>query len=569
MAFTLKLSLLAALSAAGDSASPFSSLGDSRPYAPVVISGSILSDFYGVPVEEIVIYAYDAAEQNWTRIPFQIDERVYCEDPLNPGHDRWFYFPPETCEGDTTLGRLGDHDELVFMIRDLGDKAPYRAWIEDAEARTHPRIELFASDPENPEEKGVVYVYRSSTITEEMPRPYGFEYFPETDSLVTGVYAVDLGPFGVIEDIVINEPGGSGIDVFDTQKLRFGGIIDLGLFPIDLRMTEQYLYLYEGILTTPDPVVRLIRRATQTIRIGAFISHNTPFYITTKFYPYSGSIETGASIASEDLRNLYPNADISIIIKTMRHSWDFNENAAGMLFYNRYNQDVIIDGSPDDPDRTIDIPVDEWSLITGDHGSVFTYFKLEETAWDRIELYYHDNQAGGQYDSQEFSSQDTGDGISFGDHGILFQSGGRDSLNLDLDLTAYFLPESNLTKAAGERLARQLMFPVQLYSSVTAGIESDPLQPGRFRLEQNHPNPFNASTQIAFSLPYGQDIRLEIRDVRGRLIRTLLEGETPPGMHRVVWTGQDTEGRRVPSGIYVVTLSSRTQRQTRKLILIQ
>ena len=78
--------------------------------------------------------------------------------------------------------------------------------------------------------------------------------------------------------------------------------------------------------------------------------------------------------------------------------------------------------------------------------------------------------------------------------------------------------------------------------------------PDRPRLLDARPNPFNPRTVIPFSLPRGGEVELAVYDVAGRLVRTLLSGELPPGDHEAVWRGLDARGRAVASGAYFARL---------------
>ena len=67
----------------------------------------------------------------------------------------------------------------------------------------------------------------------------------------------------------------------------------------------------------------------------------------------------------------------------------------------------------------------------------------------------------------------------------------------------------------------------------------------------NHPNPFNPSTTIMYSLPQAGHLKLAIYDVRGRLVKTLIDGERPAGADQeVVWDGTDSQGSAASSGVY-------------------
>lgn len=77
---------------------------------------------------------------------------------------------------------------------------------------------------------------------------------------------------------------------------------------------------------------------------------------------------------------------------------------------------------------------------------------------------------------------------------------------------------------------------------------------GRKPLARNVPNPFNPTTSIQFVAGGGRT-SLRIFDLRGRLVRTLVDGALPPGRRHVAWDGRDDSGQRVASGVYVYALS--------------
>ncbi len=93
------------------------------------------------------------------------------------------------------------------------------------------------------------------------------------------------------------------------------------------------------------------------------------------------------------------------------------------------------------------------------------------------------------------------------------------------------------------------------------------------RLYQNHPNPFNPSTSIAFTIPGGSDSKmgvvLNIYDVRGALVKTLVNDVMPGGRYKVSWNGKNSRGSSVASGVYFARLAVGSFRSTRKMILLR
>jgi hypothetical protein len=106
-----------------------------------------------------------------------------------------------------------------------------------------------------------------------------------------------------------------------------------------------------------------------------------------------------------------------------------------------------------------------------------------------------------------------------------------------------------------------------------AVVEYDPTDaniPGAvLRLHQNQPNPFNPTTTIAYEVPARGWARLDVFDVRGRLVHTLMNGIESAGPHRVVWAGDDRHGRRVGSGVYFYRLETGKQSLRRRMVLVR
>ncbi len=115
---------------------------------------------------------------------------------------------------------------------------------------------------------------------------------------------------------------------------------------------------------------------------------------------------------------------------------------------------------------------------------------------------------------------------------------------------------------------------LRLYALAPDQGESDPAAeggtPAALALLGNHPNPFNPSTTLRFSVPAGgAPLRLAVHDLQGRLLRVLAEGSYPAGEQAVVWDGRDERGEALPSGVYFSRLSQGDSRQQGKLLLLK
>lgn len=102
-------------------------------------------------------------------------------------------------------------------------------------------------------------------------------------------------------------------------------------------------------------------------------------------------------------------------------------------------------------------------------------------------------------------------------------------------------------------------------------IEDDEAQPTVFsaRLDQNYPNPFNPSTTIAFSIPAKQALSLQIYNVSGQLVKTLVNRSMEAGTHRVSWDGSNDLGGSVTSGVYFYRLKTDGFESTKRMVLLK
>jgi hypothetical protein len=89
------------------------------------------------------------------------------------------------------------------------------------------------------------------------------------------------------------------------------------------------------------------------------------------------------------------------------------------------------------------------------------------------------------------------------------------------------------------------------------------------QLFQNFPNPFNAQTEMSYFMPANGEMKLTIYDMRGRDVRTLVQGIVAAGVHKVQWDGTDNHSNAVPSGIYLYQLKTGQVTLTRTLTLLK
>jgi hypothetical protein len=89
------------------------------------------------------------------------------------------------------------------------------------------------------------------------------------------------------------------------------------------------------------------------------------------------------------------------------------------------------------------------------------------------------------------------------------------------------------------------------------------------QLADNYPNPFNATTKLNFSLKQAGDITLEIYNVLGQKINTLVDGKMDAGHHSIVWDGKNDAGDIVSSGVYFYKLTTDDYTSSRQMTLLK
>jgi hypothetical protein len=94
-------------------------------------------------------------------------------------------------------------------------------------------------------------------------------------------------------------------------------------------------------------------------------------------------------------------------------------------------------------------------------------------------------------------------------------------------------------------------------------------RPNRYSLSQNYPNPFNANTQISFALPKAGKTVLEVFNILGQKVNTLVDEYMTAGTKIANWDGRDFSGREVTSGVYFYRLRSEGFLQTKKMLFIK
>jgi hypothetical protein len=113
-------------------------------------------------------------------------------------------------------------------------------------------------------------------------------------------------------------------------------------------------------------------------------------------------------------------------------------------------------------------------------------------------------------------------------------------------------------------------FALLVGTSAYVDQKQSELVPKKLQLRQNYPNPFRGQTTVEYTLPEQTEVKVEVYDILGRRIRTLLDGKTQrAGVHTLQWNAQNDLGRPVASGVYLTRLQAGDQTRTIKMVVIK
>jgi hypothetical protein len=108
--------------------------------------------------------------------------------------------------------------------------------------------------------------------------------------------------------------------------------------------------------------------------------------------------------------------------------------------------------------------------------------------------------------------------------------------------------------------------------NIVTGVEDDPrgsILPYRFDLSQNYPNPFNPVTTIEYSLPERSHVTIDVFNVLGQLVRTLVDREESAGSYAVTWDGKGSSGIPVATGVYLYRFQAGDHIETKIMLLLK
>ncbi len=130
---------------------------------------------------------------------------------------------------------------------------------------------------------------------------------------------------------------------------------------------------------------------------------------------------------------------------------------------------------------------------------------------------------------------------------------------------------SNLSRINAKTLIASGVIPLST-ANITYrpdGEDDSATQPSDYSLSQNYPNPFNPITTLAYALPEQSAVLVQIFNISGQTVRTLVDEVQSAGNYRLIWNGTDDYGRSVGSGIYLSRITAGTFTQSKKMMLLK
>ena len=184
---------------------------NTRKYDPYIIRMDQFPEFLNknLKISDFYLYVYNNMENSWQSIPFQIDDKI--------SETAYKYdVPNDTVDG---------FDELVFMIKDLGDSIPDGYWIPSLESRDIIRYEIELVDTLWQNQLGIrkawAYLFHSSSVLDLNTERY-LDYNNTNDMVLSKFYEVGFDAQNGLPNYyaITPEGGGNGVDIVDRIKFN-------------------------------------------------------------------------------------------------------------------------------------------------------------------------------------------------------------------------------------------------------------------------------------------------------------------------------------------------------------
>jgi hypothetical protein len=152
----------------------------------------------------------------------------------------------------------------------------------------------------------------------------------------------------------------------------------------------------------------------------------------------------------------------------------------------------------------------------------------------------------------------------------LIEPGAQTSLSVEIDktnLVTNTLYQAELLISSTDPIQPELTVPVNIFIGSTSSIHQNTIIPKELALHANYPNPFNPSTTLSFDLPRSTSVTLEVYNLLGQRVKTIVNGYLTAGSYRFLWDGTADTGHSISAGIYFYQLKTDMGTLIKKMIL--
>lgn len=349
---------------------------------PVLLLGASLPDYDGDDIERLALFRWDPGVPGFVPVPFQIDEKLV--RVFNPGTEL------EISELMYDVGRMEDgtldaNDELAFMLKDTGPRAPMEA--EGPPGSDGTRYEIAVNDPAPAfsSEPTWVYLFRGDGLELASLGYMEWEAERPSSAIVTPRFTMDFQDRWLLTGYSVSPSCGTGTDLIDRYKGRGGA-------QPHVAETEDFwnpISFYLGGLLGPVRAIRYVR--------GAASGFNTIHHDVV----YPAFWERQINLRIHDIADIYLYMDL--------------RPATGSRFFSSHvPSGVDVDGRPD---SSVGTALPTWSIAHGPDGGMAQVYDVPPSPFVGAVLFYYRDDEDYNDISQLFPNSDEDDS-AFGNFGV-------------------------------------------------------------------------------------------------------------------------------------------------------
>ena len=131
------------------------------------------------------------------------------------------------------------------------------------------------------------------------------------------------------------------------------------------------------------------------------------------------------------------------------------------------------------------------------------------------------------------------------------------------------LSDENKCAIHNSWIVQSTVWPYDWSTFCALNTDVNSLVPGNLALHQNYPNPFNPITSLRYNLPEDGFVNITIYDMRGKIVKTLVNSSQSSGYKSIKWNATNNQGQLVPAGVYLYKIEFGSLLFTRKMILLK